>query len=528
MAHPSFVAAGSALPAATSRAPAPLQPQYHITGGSGALSDPNGLVFYRGHYHVFYQIPIPGNTSWGHVVSTDLAHWTRLPVALLPGPPGSPDESGAWSGSVTLVNGLPRLLYTCASQKDRRWRGYYIQQTCAAVPVNASDPLLVSWRKLGPVTMEPPPGADRTQFRDPSQAWQIGDAPWRVLMGTQAYCRGSAAVYESRDWSNWAFSGFLLQQNTKNSARVCLQYGDAGREWETPSAFPLPSASSNGSTPWLLIYGDQQSSRAQFDLNVAVTGTLQQNETSFNFTPVTSARALNGGDVYASSNMAVGARQLLFGYAREQSPNSSRGWSGVLTLPRELSLSPGGTALLQTPARELQALRTSASPVAQAADVALMQSPFALVLPPSPSRGRQRELHVGFRCPPTTLSCSAGVLITTSNAGARGDRTNLSAVLDFASARGVIIVDRSHTGGDGDARPQNASFVIPSRQAAAQTYTVVIFVDHSIVEASSGDGQAVVSSRIYPTERAGDWGLALSGQNATATVSVWELTAAFS
>ena len=80
---------------------------FHIMTNGGWLNDPNGLCFYKGYYHVFYQYhPYStewGPMHWGHVRSKDLLHWEYLPVALIPGDPE--DDGGCFSGSAIVKDG---------------------------------------------------------------------------------------------------------------------------------------------------------------------------------------------------------------------------------------------------------------------------------------------------------------------------------------------------------------------------------------------------------------------------------------
>ncbi|BCQ32370.1 hypothetical protein ikematsu_16870 [Limosilactobacillus fermentum] len=87
---------------------------FHIMTNGGWLNDPNGLCFYKGYYHVFYQYH-PYSTEWGpmhwrHVRSKDLLHWEYLPVALIPGDPE--DDGGCFSGSAIVKDGRLYLIYT--------------------------------------------------------------------------------------------------------------------------------------------------------------------------------------------------------------------------------------------------------------------------------------------------------------------------------------------------------------------------------------------------------------------------------
>jgi levanase len=95
------VVAGATAAPASAAYDEPYRPQFHFSPAKNWMNDPNGLVYYQGEYHLFFQYNPFGDTwghmSWGHAVSRDLVHWQNLPVAI----PARGDEL-IFSGSAVV------------------------------------------------------------------------------------------------------------------------------------------------------------------------------------------------------------------------------------------------------------------------------------------------------------------------------------------------------------------------------------------------------------------------------------------
>lgn len=175
-----------------------LRPLYHFTAPTGWLNDPNGLVFWKGEYHLFYQHNPTGtewgNMHWGHAVSRDLVRWSHLPVAL------APDSNGAcFSGSAAMdlegATGLqtgsePVMVapYTgeghgqCLAWSNDRGR------TWSRWPGN---PVLPLWPD-----------------RDPRLFWYAPERKWVIALYVETGSRlgqKSIAIYESKDLKEWTY-----------------------------------------------------------------------------------------------------------------------------------------------------------------------------------------------------------------------------------------------------------------------------------------------------------------------------------
>src|SRR5258705_12935619 len=114
--------ATTAVEAAAARAQAdPARPIFHITAPAQWINDPNGPIFHKGVYHMFYQLhPFSdgsGPKYWGHVQSRDLVKWEHLPIALWPS--SESGETEVWSGCCTLNGSNQPMIFYTSIARDR-------------------------------------------------------------------------------------------------------------------------------------------------------------------------------------------------------------------------------------------------------------------------------------------------------------------------------------------------------------------------------------------------------------------------
>ena len=306
----------------------PNRPVYHYMPPKSWMNDPK--PFYRnGEYHVFFQYnplePVPRLINWGHAVSRDLVHWEMLPIALTP-TPGGPDKDGCWTGCAVEKDGLFHILYT----------GVHPQVQCLAT---SSD--LITWEKHAgnPVILAPPEGFGDC-WRDPC-AWRESDA-WYMLLGSEVKDLGGAALlYRSSDLINWEYLHPLYAGD-----KGCFMF-------ECPDFFPLGDRhvllASCGKTHW-------HTGRCARGSTPGITSFLLGQ----GLNPCPRHGIVDGGNFYAAKTLLDDkGRRILFGWiteSRSQEEQVAAGWSGVLSLPRMLSILPDGT-LGVAPVPELSALR---------------------------------------------------------------------------------------------------------------------------------------------------------------------------
>ena len=212
----------------------PFRPQYHFTPAMNWMNDPNGLVFYKGEYHLFYQHNPFGDTwghmSWGHAVSRDLVHWEHLPVAI-----AEEGDEAIFSGSAVVDHrntsgfGTRRnppmvAVYTSAYPDDQKQSLAYSTDRGRTWTKYAGNPVLDD--------------SDR-DFRDPKVFWYEPEDEWRMVLAKSL--QRKIAIYSSKDLKSW---------------RHLSEFGPANAVagiWECPDLFPLAVDGDKRKRKWVMI-----------------------------------------------------------------------------------------------------------------------------------------------------------------------------------------------------------------------------------------------------------------------------------
>ncbi len=345
----------------------PLRPQYHLLPVANWMNDPNGPIFWRGKYHMFYQYNPDGaywgDMHWGHAVSADMVHWRQLPVALAPTPGGS-DSAGVFSGTAAVVDGRVQMIYTGvrsvpeAAATIKNGDQSLLETQCLAV---SEDESLSRWRKrTQPVIAAPPAGMQVNGFRDPSP-WRQGEW-WYLTLAAGSRERGGAVLlYRSRDLRQWEFLHLLAER--AGSIAVPLEKPDANEVWECPEFFALGEGaarrhvliySTNGKAYWL-------------------SGLLD--EKTMRYAPE-QAGVLDYGSYYApKTQLDAAGQRVLWGWIPETRPLAeyrAAGWAGLMSLPRVLTLSAEGRLRMQV-APELERLRIAEQRLTPTTDAAALR-----------------------------------------------------------------------------------------------------------------------------------------------------------
>jgi fructan beta-fructosidase len=476
--------------------------EYHFTPPRNWTNDPNGLVYYKGEYHLFYQYnPFGtkwGHMSWGHAVSPDLVHWRDLPVAL-------PEENG-----IMIFSGSAVVDQHNSSGLCHRRDAADLSCLVAIYPANTtnlktktiaySNDRGRTWTKY-----EGNPVIDLglKNFRDPKVIWYAPQKKW--VMTTALSDRQKLRLFESRDLIHW---------------KALSDFGPAGATrgaWECPDLFELP-VTGTSEKRWVLI------------VNVNPGGVAGGSGTQyfigrFDGTRFTNENAASeqlwmdyGKDYYAAVSYfgAPNSRRIMIGwFSNWQYANDTpeTDWRGAMSLPREITLvkTSSGIHVRQQPVRELQNLRLPAAVQSGPVD---MNSANKL-LQKGITGAKAIEMEIAFE-PVSAHRFGLAVF--------KDDRQQTLVGVD--RDRSTVFVDRRNSG----LVDFNKDFPCRSDGPVhlGKTVTLHIFLDKSSVDVFANDGETTLSDRVYPgTAGAGSSIFSEGGDVRIQSLKVWRLESAW-
>jgi len=460
------------------------RPRYHVVSPANWLNDPNGLIQRGDTWHLFYQYnphnPRSETKHWGHVSSTDLVHWTHLPVALAP-VPDSPDADGVWSGCAVDRGNDVLLMYTGVRIGND---GVERQLPCVATSL---DDDLIAWSRHpgNPVIEETPPGLDLVYFRDHT-IWREGDAWYMAIASHLRDAGGAALAYRSDNLIDWEYLHPLATGNLEPGDPI---WGDSG--WECPDFFRLADG-----RHVLIVSG--------FGNNLHYVAWLAGDYENQHLTPATRGLVDGGPSFYAPQSFTDNrGRRVMFGWMMERRPVDAQveaGWSGAMSLPRIVSLDEHGQ-LVTAPAPENDLLRARELPVTVRDDGATTLA------------GDTIEILATFH----TDRGPVGLGVRTSPDG--GETTRIA----FDPATRTLSVDTRQASADPAARGALSTLEVPG--AGADTVTLRAYLDRSVLEVYVDD-RACISDRVYPANPASS-GVSVAGAAALVSLRAWEMGNAF-
>jgi fructan beta-fructosidase len=480
----------------------PFRPQFHFSPSKNWTNDPNGPIFYKREYHLFYQYnpfgDVWGHMSWGHAVSPDMVHWRELPVALM-------EEDGIMMFSGSVVVDWKNTSGLCQSA-DAKDPSCLIATYTGRTPTRQTQNIAFSndrgrtWTKY---KGNPVIDLEMHDFRDPKVFWYQPSGKW--IMVTVLAREKKVRFFASSDLKTW---------------KVLSDFGPEGATagvWECPDLFPLPVEGDPTQVRWVLSVNINPGAIAGGSGNQYFIGSFDGHRFVSENPGSEPLWVDYGKDFYASTSFSdlpdSDGRRIWIGwltnwqYANLE-PTSP--WRGAQSLPRSVGLRKvdGSIRLSQEPIVELKQLRgehlhITAHGITEA------------------NRLLRRFHSDTYEVIAELDSGSASEVGFNIRKGA-SEQT----VVGYDPLKGQLFIDRTNSGQVGFSKD------FPGRHAGPaeirKQVRMHLFVDRSSVELFGNAGTIVISDRIFPPPDAS--GLELFSKGATAKIrslDIWILRPAW-
>lgn len=452
------------------------RPLLHFTPAQNWMNDPNGLVFYAGLFHLYYQhnpgANVWGDIHWGHAVSRDLVHWQHKDLAIYPDYDGlgivaSGSAVVDWHNTSGLAeNGEAVLvaLFSHFSKQDK-------QVQSLAYSLDKGD----TWISYPDNPVIDNPGI--ADFRDPKVFWHEPAQHWVMVLAAGDHIK----LYTSNNLLDWVWQQDFVQS-----------LGIKDGVWECPDLFPL-QVQNDQSVKWVMLISVQNGAPAGGSGTYYFIGDFDGHHFHYDASKPQRAHWLDyGPDNYAGvswSDAQQGTdRRLLIGWMSnwryaDKTPTST--WRGAMTLPRELTLHQhqDGLRLHNQPVNALTALRRQSHYIQP--QVVFGQLDLSAIV----NMQRQLlELQITFVCP-TSQSTSFGLEFFNQHG-------ECLRVLYLVASR-QLVIDRTEAVGAALCDSMVSSFYASLPQSEPKLRWQ-LFLDQSSVELFANEGLVSMSAQIFP------------------------------
>ena len=464
----------------------PHRPIYHFTPPEQWMNDPNGMVYYDGEYHLFYQhypdSNVWGPMHWGHAVTEDLVHWERLPIALYPDSLGyifsgsAVIDANNTSGLGTADNPAMVAIYTYHDAEKAETDAIDYQTQGIAFSTDRGR----NWTKYDQNPVIPNPGIE--DFRDPKVFWYAPSEKWVMALAVDDH----VSFYSSPNLKEW----------TKESD-FGKEWGSHAGVWECPDLFPMEVA---GEERWVLLLsinpgGPNKGSATQYFVGDFDGKTFTLDEAFREDVRNENGVWLDyGPDDYAGvtwANVPEGdGRRLFMGWMSnwhygQEVPTEA--WRSAMTVPRTLELInlPVGLRVVSQPVNELQALRQNT----QSLEAATVQDTLRIMTIPT-DEAATVELELAFNGADTSVT-DVGVELSNE----RGESLRIG----YNKEEQQYYIDRSESGKTDFSEKFSLRPVAP-RIAGSDTVRMHLLIDVASVELFADEGKTVMTAIFFPNE----------------------------
>ncbi len=456
------------------------RPSYHFTPPQNWTNDPNGMVYHKGIYHLFFQYypdsTIWGPMHWGHATSKDLFNWQEQPIALYP------DSLGyIFSGSAVVdknnTSGFGKkgqtplvAIYTSHNPKAEKDKPLEVEHQSIAYSLDDGR----TWIKYAQNPVLKNPGI--SDFRDPKVMWYEPTKKWIMTLATKDHI----TFYSSPDLKNWS-----------KESEIGKEFGAHGGVWECPDLFSLddnagPNKEGGRSKKvWVLIVNinpgaPNKGSGTQYFLGDFDGHTFSPFSTDTKW-------ADYGPDDYAGITWSnTGNRKIFLGWMSNwmyanQVPTKK--WRNAMTIPRELKLKHIGNDLLLASEPVVELAKIQSKPVI-AQNITVTKS-----------------LDISAKTGKVKLPCRINLVIDKIEDFSFVISNDLGEEIQvgYDKAQNQYFIDRTKSGKK-DFHNEFAERHVAPRFSSNAKMNMVLVIDISSLELFADDGLSVMTSVFFPNK----------------------------